>query len=434
MRATIQAQNHRMIMKKVALLIALLSLRLAAQESFTFDSPEFPADHVRYFGCVYEPKERAARSDVESYIIQGVPPLIWKHGCAPTSVGMLMGYYERFGYPNLIADTNDIYQSVSSHEHYQDYSYPEDTPEQIIPDRSELGGAHPNNCVADFLGTSFSRLRMSYGGTRSDYITSGTLQYMSSRYPGIDIGRLEDRIDATNFAHLYETLKAHIQANHPVLLAVDSDGVDGIDHAVIMVGYTHDKATQIREYIAYNTWDNQLHTYPFVPADYSNTPFSVQYYYILFPEYIIPKTPVYRFYRTDAGSYFFTASEAEKDSLISVPQFEFSGISHFVYVGTGSPGVVPVYRFLNRFGSHFYTASEQERDAIVQNLSNIYQLEGIAFFVLAGKIGSAKPVYRFFQPSTASHYFTIHEDDKEYRIAYDDTMLYEGIAWYAFPD
>lgn len=367
-----------------------------------------------------------------------------------------MGYYDYTGYPGMIAnvDTDPAlfqsddppenyaltqpYESVSSEEHYNDYSLPHDSSGIILPDKSELGGAHPNNCVADFTKTSFSSISCRYGTTTPNNAFSGTVDYMKFQYPELAITYGYGYLSSDNFYTAFEYAKNQILQNHPVILAVDCYGQGVLDHLVLMVGFNYNKTTQTREYIAYNTWDNQLHVYSYFPALYAglqqftSVPFSVGVNFLFYPEPNIHREAVYYFYRNDIGSYFFTANEQEKNNLLPIQQFDLLGINHYVYNNPVIDGVVPVYRFLNNRGSHFYTASEQERDSIIQNLSHVYQLEGIAFYVLAGQIGGSKPVYRFFQPATSSHYFTISEADKADRIANDPTMNYEGVAWFAF--
>jgi hypothetical protein len=45
-------------------------------------------------------------------------------------------------------------------------------------------------------------------------------------------------------------------------------------------------------------------------------------------------------------------------------------------------GRIPVYRFYNKVnGSHFYTASAEEADIVIARWSNVYQLEGAAFWI-----------------------------------------------------
>ena len=419
--------------KKYLLLIILLvqSLYGFAEENTVLNSPEFPSDYIRNFGEVYVPKERDTLNVVERKTISVVPPYIWRHGCTPTAVGMLMGYYSYLGYPNLVSNLSAPNESLASTAHYNDYSLPLDVQGNILPDKSQTGGAHANNCIADYLKTSFSLYSLQYGWTWNADIVPASYNYMRSRYSNCSIYTYEQAVSSGNLSSTYDLCKYHINQNRPVLLSVDYDG-DGItDHSVIMVGYEHDLTTQTRKYIAYNTWDDDMHAYSYIALN-SLTPFSVSRLYVVYPNYTVPLIPLYKFYRPNIGSYFFTASEAEKDILNGNANFQLQGISHYVFNGAGSQGVVPVYRFLNNMGSHFYTASEAEKNAIIQNLSHIYQLEGIAFHAMAGATGNAKPVYRFFQSSTASHYFTISETDKADRIANDATMQYEGIAWYGF--
>ena len=147
--------------------------------------------------------------------------------------------------------------------------------------------------------------------------------------------------------------------------------------------------------------------------------------------------PLYRFHRNDNDSHFFTAIEDEKNNVLAnLPSsiFELQGISHYVLL-TQPAGALPVYRLYNKIsGSHFYTMSESEKNQVVANMSDIFTLEGIAFYALPGPIEGAKPVYRFFAPPTASHFFTISESEKDTLIATRPTteLRYDGVAWYAF--
>ncbi len=94
-------------------------------------------------------------------------------------------------------------------------------------------------------------------------------------------------------------------------------------------------------------------------------------------------TPLYRFYNKKNGSHFYTASEAEKASVLANLStiYQLDGPAYNVSA-TPAAGTVPVYRFYNKKnGSHFYTASEAEKASVHANLSAIYQLDGVAFFV-----------------------------------------------------
>lgn len=103
---------------------------------------------------------------------------------------------------------------------------------------------------------------------------------------------------------------------------------------------------------------------------------------------------VYRFFNRTNGAHFFTASTAERDSLMANNTsltYEgpmFSGIS------STSTGATSVYRFYNTSnGTHFYTVDSNERDSIIANLSATYNYEGVAYYVSSSTSsgGAAEP-------------------------------------------
>ena len=79
-----------------------------------------------------------------------VPVYLWRDGCAPTSTGMVVGYWDGHGFPDLVpgdasTDTPAAYQMVASHGtagapgHYEDYSLPKDDAGADCPGRQERG-------------------------------------------------------------------------------------------------------------------------------------------------------------------------------------------------------------------------------------------------------------------------------------------------------
>jgi hypothetical protein len=83
------------------------------------------------------------RSLLEATVIPGVPPYLWHHGSAPAAVGMVFGYYDGHGFPDLlpgdaVVQTEAVNSALVSAEHYADYSLPLDAPPTLLPDRSEL--------------------------------------------------------------------------------------------------------------------------------------------------------------------------------------------------------------------------------------------------------------------------------------------------------
>ena len=101
-------------------------------------------------------------------LIQGVPAYLWLRGCGPTALGMVIGYYDLHGFPDLIEgiateQTIGVDAAIASTDHYNDYSLPKDYSPNLKKDKSELGSAHISNCIADFMKTSWSS-RSNYWG------------------------------------------------------------------------------------------------------------------------------------------------------------------------------------------------------------------------------------------------------------------------------
>jgi len=145
-------------------------------------------------------------------------------------------------------------------------------------------------------------------------------------------------------------------------------------------------------------------------------------------------TPMYFFQRSDNLSYFFTANLSEKDNVVtSLPVYNYRGVSHHV-ISNHTRNSKPVYRFINRLnGSHFYTADKNEANRLIYYNERTYQYEGISFYVFLNQETNTLPVYRFFQPSTGSHFFTINRSERDNLIAHSSLLNYEGVAWYAYP-
>jgi hypothetical protein len=148
--------------------------------------------------------------------------------------------------------------------------------------------------------------------------------------------------------------------------------------------------------------------------------------------------PLYRFYRSDNDSHFFTANEAEKNNILTNSPSDIwtlERVSQHV-LSTQIANSNPVYRLFNTVsGGHFYTTSQQELEGILNTMGDTFKLEGVAFYALVAPVYGAMPVYRFYAPQTASHFFTISEAEKNQIIATIPTsrLQYEGIAWYAYP-
>ncbi len=81
-------------------------------------------------------------------VIPGVPAYKWRDGCGPTALGMVIGYYDGNGWPDLVpgdatSQTTEVSQSIASHGtleapgNYEDYALPMDSSTAtVLADRS----------------------------------------------------------------------------------------------------------------------------------------------------------------------------------------------------------------------------------------------------------------------------------------------------------
>jgi hypothetical protein len=192
-----------------------------------------------------------------SVIISGVPSYLWRRGCGPTAVGMVVGYYDENGYSDLIqgssaSQTSFVNDAIANEEHYNDYSLPLDYYSTLLQDNSQLGGAHSSNCIADFMNTSWSSRGNYWGWSWSSDIDNSFINYvalMNSAY--------STSCAAVGYSDVtaWDSYKVEIDSNRPVVFLVDSDGDGSTDHFVTGIGYDNDTKT----YGIYDTWDNDIH-------------------------------------------------------------------------------------------------------------------------------------------------------------------------------
>jgi hypothetical protein len=212
-------------------------------------------------------------------VIPGVPTYIWHHGCGPTAVGMVIGYWDGNGCPNMVpgdatTQTNAVENmmaddsqnpscAAAGSDHYQDYSCPIDNYPNLYRDLSELGGAHTSNCVADFMETSWSSRGNRYGWSYYSEVPGSFIDYVNLVAPQYNPTSANHTYSNFSFA----TYQNEIDNGRPVVLLVDSDGNGGTDHFVPAIGYD-DVAN---EYACLNTWDMSIHWYQWRPmsASYS---------------------------------------------------------------------------------------------------------------------------------------------------------------------
>ena len=207
--------------------------------------------------CVVLLALAVAPANGEEVVLGDVPAYNWTHGCSPTAGMMIMGYWDAYGYSDLIPGSNSwstnqsaIQNAIASPEHIADYALYDGVNDanysSPYTDKSELGGAHADNCLTDFMRTSFSSEDLTYGATWTNKIGPGMEAYTSWRgYSFTAGGDYSSMPKWTEFTH-------EILMGRPVKLSVDSNGDGETDHSVTAIGFRNTYG--IREYACRDTW------------------------------------------------------------------------------------------------------------------------------------------------------------------------------------
>ena len=206
---------------------------------------------------------RAVAAAGETIVI-GAPAYRWRDGCGPTSVGMIVGYYDGHGFPDLVTgDASSqsvnpaVSQMIASHgsasdpRHYEDYSLPEDAGGSILADKSvpPAGDEHADDSVADFMHTSRSSEGLAYGWSYTNMAGPAFVDYVQSRLTGVT-ARYQTLYYGSSLT--FATLQQEIDAGRPLVLSVDSSGDGVTDHAIVGIGYR--ETSGFPEYACWDTW------------------------------------------------------------------------------------------------------------------------------------------------------------------------------------
>ncbi len=164
-------------------------------------------------------------------ILTGVPTYEWYYGCAPTSAGMMIGYWDGLGgygdlfYGDASVETQAVRDMIASPEHLVD----------------PYAVSHPANSIADFMRTSLS------GITAYPDIGPGLADYVAWDDPTTPV---DEGYEATVVTHDLSLLggdlswglyTSEIDAGRPVMLNVAAyfDG-EIYGHTVVGYGYQQD--------------------------------------------------------------------------------------------------------------------------------------------------------------------------------------------------
>jgi len=203
-------------------------------------------------------------------VIAGTPDYLWRHGCGPTAVGNVVGYYDTHGYDDLItgdanSQTNDVNQAmasggsfnnpnpVGSERHFEDYSRPrdDDTNFPISTDDYITAGRipHANDCIGDYQDTSKSTRTNRYGWSWSNDLGPSFVGYVNQKNASYNPTYTEYSPLSGN-PLTWAIMTNEINNNRPMVFLVDSDGDGYTDHFVAVVGY--DAATS--QYGCRDSW------------------------------------------------------------------------------------------------------------------------------------------------------------------------------------
>ncbi|WP_013334483.1 DUF4347 domain-containing protein [Gloeothece verrucosa] len=94
----------------------------------------------------------------------------------------------------------------------------------------------------------------------------------------------------------------------------------------------------------------------------------------------------------------------------------------------------PVYRFYNpNSQEHFFTINSTERDSVIANPAWGYQYEGIGFYASTIPGDNLLPIFRFYSPNSAEHLLTATVEERDNLLAHPEWGYnYEGIGMYAY--
>lgn len=139
-------------------------------------------------------------------------------------------------------------------------------------------------------------------------------------------------------------------------------------------------------------------------------------------------------YDQETGVLFLDSLEVvqlDQGLLLSEDDIEIEGNDLPVSILNSSD--TTVFRFFDpSSGGHFYTVDEEEKTFIQDNLDN-YTFEGETYETMDPTTGSeGEEVYRFFNPNTGVHLYTTSEIERDSVLENLDNFVFEGTKFYAF--
>ncbi len=142
---------------------------------------------------------------------------------------------------------------------------------------------------------------------------------------------------------------------------------------------------------------------------------------------------VYRFFDTLSGTHFLTGSTSEAVTLLlDRPDLTFEGLGLSAAAPPAQdPNAAPVYRFFDtNNGTHFFTASAAERDQVQASRPDLVR-EQTSFYEHAAAMPGDVAVYRFFDTGNGTHFYTDSVSERTNIDATRTDLKDEGVAFYS---
>ena len=143
---------------------------------------------------------------------------------------------------------------------------------------------------------------------------------------------------------------------------------------------------------------------------------------------------VFRFFDAATGTHFFTDDPNEAATVSSTrPDLVIEGVGfESVDPAVKDPNAAAVYRFFDQTdGTHFFTASGSEKAAIIATRPDLTFEPNSTFYEHTTAQAGDTPVYRFFDSVHGTHFYTASSVEQAGVVNSRPDLVLEGIAFYA---
>ena len=145
---------------------------------------------------------------------------------------------------------------------------------------------------------------------------------------------------------------------------------------------------------------------------------------------------VYRFFDQTTGTHFYTQDQSERQSVLNTrPDLIPEGANGVgltaVDPASNDPNAAPVFRFFDlKQGTHFFTASSAERDTVVATRPDLVYEPSSTFYEHTVPQAGDTAVYRFFDTTFGTHFYTDDPAERAMIVQSRPDLVQEGIGFY----